>query len=228
MRRLIHKIKKVRQRLLNKQKSYLDLIEYFKNPPKESIEGLNVSPLRYSEEKLNIRSKFIHDLLMRLVDKSSSVIELGCGIGRNINYLYEKGFTNVNGLDINEEAIRMAPTIYPSLKKIHKNLSIGSLEDSLSDYRDEEFEVTFTMCCLMHIHKQVEREVFQSIGRITNKYLITMEIEESIHPTHFPRNYNKVFQDLGFVLLEEYQDQKVIYETFGSDVKVRILSKVST
>mgnify|MGYP003329166643 FL=1 len=80
------------------------------------------------------------------------------------------------------------------------------------------------MCCLMHIHKEVEEEVFKAIERITKKYLITIEFEDSIHPTHFSRNYNKVFEKLGFEMLEEYNEKKV-KDIFRSDVKVRILKK---
>ena len=42
------------------------------------------------------------------LEKSSSILELGCGHGRILNYLRQKGFTNVKGIDISEEQIALA------------------------------------------------------------------------------------------------------------------------
>jgi SAM-dependent methyltransferase len=40
--------------------------------------------------------------------KPASIIELGCGHGRILNYLQQKGFTNVKGIDISAEQIAIA------------------------------------------------------------------------------------------------------------------------
>jgi 2-polyprenyl-3-methyl-5-hydroxy-6-metoxy-1,4-benzoquinol methylase len=42
------------------------------------------------------------------LEKISSILELGCGHGRILNYLKQKGFTNVKGIDISEEQIALA------------------------------------------------------------------------------------------------------------------------
>ncbi len=42
------------------------------------------------------------------LERSSSMLELGCGHGRILNYLRQKGFTNVRGIDISEEQITLA------------------------------------------------------------------------------------------------------------------------
>ena len=40
--------------------------------------------------------------------KSAAVLELGCGHGRILHYLHQKGFTNVRGIDISHEQIALA------------------------------------------------------------------------------------------------------------------------
>src|SRR2546430_7641977 len=40
--------------------------------------------------------------------KSASILELGCGHGRILNYLHQKGFTDVRGIDISHEQVTLA------------------------------------------------------------------------------------------------------------------------
>ncbi|HEY3875100.1 MAG TPA: class I SAM-dependent methyltransferase [Candidatus Kapabacteria bacterium] len=42
------------------------------------------------------------------VPKSAAILELGCGHGRMLAYLRQKGFTNVSGIDLSEEQIALA------------------------------------------------------------------------------------------------------------------------
>jgi 2-polyprenyl-3-methyl-5-hydroxy-6-metoxy-1,4-benzoquinol methylase len=42
------------------------------------------------------------------LEKTSSILELGCGHGRILNYLRQKGFMNVKGIDVSEEQIALA------------------------------------------------------------------------------------------------------------------------
>jgi cyclopropane fatty-acyl-phospholipid synthase-like methyltransferase len=42
------------------------------------------------------------------LEKTSSMLEIGCGHGRILNYLKQKGFTNVKGIDVSEEQIELA------------------------------------------------------------------------------------------------------------------------
>ncbi len=46
--------------------------------------------------------------LLGHLEKTSPILELGCGHGRILNYLKQKGFTNVKGIDVSEEQIAIA------------------------------------------------------------------------------------------------------------------------
>lgn len=45
---------------------------------------------------------------LRQLPVSAAILELGCGHGRMLNYLHQKGFTNVKGIDISHEQIELA------------------------------------------------------------------------------------------------------------------------
>jgi 2-polyprenyl-3-methyl-5-hydroxy-6-metoxy-1,4-benzoquinol methylase len=46
--------------------------------------------------------------ILRHLEKTSSILELGCGHGRILRYLQHKGFTQVSGIDVSEEQIELA------------------------------------------------------------------------------------------------------------------------
>ncbi|HWF44504.1 MAG TPA: class I SAM-dependent methyltransferase [Candidatus Kapabacteria bacterium] len=45
---------------------------------------------------------------LRSLPKSAAILEFGCGHGRMLNYLHQKGFRNVKGIDISDEQIALA------------------------------------------------------------------------------------------------------------------------
>lgn len=45
---------------------------------------------------------------LRWLPESAAIVELGCGHGRMLNYLHQKGFTNVKGIDISQEQVNLA------------------------------------------------------------------------------------------------------------------------
>ncbi|MCS7053689.1 MAG: class I SAM-dependent methyltransferase [Ignavibacterium sp.] len=66
-----------------------------------------------SDDKKNIKNLFEHyDYkiypLIKGFDKSSNILELGCGPGYLINYLSSKGFNKIKGIDISKEQIQIA------------------------------------------------------------------------------------------------------------------------
>jgi 2-polyprenyl-3-methyl-5-hydroxy-6-metoxy-1,4-benzoquinol methylase len=51
--------------------------------------------------------------LQAVLSTDSKVLDIGCGYGRALKYLYDKGFKNLIGVDISESLIRRAKTICP-------------------------------------------------------------------------------------------------------------------
>jgi len=216
MKKFVKQLIDTNKHFFIRKKNYKELIEYFRFPPSETIDGLNVSPIRYADPSLNKRSEQLYSFIRDKVDNDSKILELGCGIGRNLSFLQKKGLNNLFGLDINQEAITLSTEKYSNLVPLKNNLVCSSLELGLKNYEDRDFNLVFSFFTLMHIHPKVEQEVFNEISRITNNYLLTIEMENSVNETHFPRDYEKVFQSRNLI------QRKVVF----GDVTFRLFERL--
>ena len=162
----------------------------------------NDSWLKYSvgQEK----SIFLANLMEKLpLRKNGKILELGCNIGRNLSYLQTIGCTNLFGVELNKEAVKQSKKFYPNLKA---KITNSTIEDFARNGFGR-YGLIFTMAVLEHIPKESEW-IFQSMATHA-KYIITIEDEKSINKICFPRNYKKIFENLGM---------KQIYKTHCNGV----------
>jgi len=152
-------------------------------------------------------------------DKTLPVLEIGCNAGRNLNYLFESGFTNLYGIEINPTAIKILKEKFPEMGSKTK-FFIGALEDEIEKITNNQIYLTFTMGVFQHIHPE-SNWVFKEISRITSNYIITFE-NESLYTIggNFPRDYGKIFTELGWKLISTS-----IYVHNNLPVAVRVLKK---
>ena len=149
------------------------------------------------------RSKFLVNLVKKYAEPQSRILEIGCNVGRNLNYLFFAGFKQLAGIEINEEAVKLLRQAYPEMAR-HAKIINESAEEALRKLQDDAFDITFTMAVLEHIHPESEF-IFPEMVRITRGFLITIEDERDILSWRiFPRNYRKVFQSLGLKQIDEY------------------------
>jgi len=104
--------------------------------------------------------------------------------------LYKNNFKNLTGIEINENAIKIMQEYYKECYNNSKIL-VGAIEDYIKNFKDNEFDLIFTMAVLEHIHKDSEW-IFDEMIRIS-KFIITIEDEKSLSWRHFPRKYDKIF-----------------------------------
>ena len=140
------------------------------------------------------RSEFLHTLFVEhKIRKDSSVLEIGCNMGRNLNYLQSKGYKNLSGVEISEKALTCCNEVYPSLGATLYNSPIETIIES---FRNDQFSIVFTCAVLMHIHVSSEW-VFDEIARIAKKHIILLEDRK--------RDYQKIFETEKFVQVKTYQ-----------------------
>jgi len=84
---------------------------------------------------------------------------------------------------------------YPEMSKI-ASIYNTTIEEKIKEFGNGFFDVVFTMAVLMHIHPKSEM-IFSEMSRITNKYLVTMEVEKGVARRNYERNYKLVFEKLG-------------------------------
>ncbi len=172
------------------------------------------SPEYYAYYGPDERSESVRDLLERFVDPEASVLELGCSSGRHLAHLYDHGFENLTGIDVNDDAFDVMEETYPDLAAAGTFYN-DTIEGVVGDFDDDRFDVVYSVETLQHLHPDVEW-VLEDISRITDDLLITVENEGDDETAHsesadpdvsyvnddFPlyhRDWNRVFTELGLL-----------------------------
>lgn len=109
------------------------------------------------------------------VSPDASILELGCSSGRHLKYLFDHGYDDVAGIEINEEALDVMADEYPALAAAG-TFYTDSIESVVESLEDDAFDVVYSVQTLQHIHPDAEW-VFDSLRRITGQVLVTVEIE---------------------------------------------------
>jgi len=168
------------------------------------------------------RSLFLVELLKRYADSQSVILEVGCNVGRNLNYLFLAGFKKLVGVEISKDAIRLLKQSFPELAKYAKIYNMP-VEEIITEFEDGAFDIVFTMAVLEHIHPDSEF-IFSEMARITKRFLVSIEDEQGVSWRHFPRNYKRVFESLGLEQVEEFNCSGV--HGLGGDFFLRVFKKV--
>jgi 2-polyprenyl-3-methyl-5-hydroxy-6-metoxy-1,4-benzoquinol methylase len=174
-------------------KSRDELHAYWRQPPS----GEN-QPEQYAQRTQ--RSEFLVEVVQRYLAPEKSILEIGSNVGRNLVYLHRAGYV-VSGIEISSQAVQAMKMQYPETVNA-VTIYNASVEHVMSGLGDGQFNLTFTMAVLMHIHPDSEW-IFKEMVRVTSDFLITVEDEQAISERHFPRNYGKIFRSLNMEQLEE-------------------------
>jgi len=146
-----------------------------------------------SPETLLRTSYLVHKIKNRFQSRATSILELGCNVGRNLNGLFSVGYHRLSGIDGNKHALELTPDAYPELflaGTFHNHL----LEDALPEIPDDSYDLVYTMAVLIHIHPDSEI-IFEHMRRIAKKGIITIELEIPCkNPRIFTRDYQSVFE----------------------------------
>ncbi len=116
-----------------------------------------------------IRNERIYSMLKAfepdLINKS--ILELGCGNGNVVGYLWEHGLTNCTGWELNSYALNLAKQRYPSIRFEEK--------DFLEEQSEVRFDIVGLFDLLEHLPNNIES--LKSIRRLINpggKIIITV------------------------------------------------------
>jgi len=187
------------------------VLAFWRDPP---IWSQN-TPLSYLSGKE--RTDFLVGLILRFASLSDSILELGCNVGRNLQGLWNVGFRDLYGVDVNRDAVEMC-----ARSGCAKMLFNDALEVCLPTM-NRKFDLVFTMATLEHVHSDSASQVFKAISAVTLKCLVTVEDEVGISPTHFARNYKRVFEGLGMRQVESVIPTRV--RGLGLNFQARVFKK---
>ena len=180
------------------------------------------SPAYYAYYGPDETSESIRRALGSVFDTDAAVLELGCSSGRHLSHLYEHGYGNLYGIDINDAALDVMEDTYPDLAAAGM-FYFDAIEDVITEFDDRQFDAVYSVETLQHIHHDNEW-VFEEVARITDDVLITVEIEEDHRAWADPavkyvdgdfplyyRNWNHTFSEFGF---EEVDSEAIERDTF--------------
>ncbi|MFD1589388.1 class I SAM-dependent methyltransferase [Halorientalis brevis] len=172
------------------------------------------SPEYYAEIGPNEVSDTLLQVLDHYVTTDAAILELGCGSGRHLAHLYDNGYENLTGIDINDESFDVMAEHYPGLAETG-TFHTSALEEFVTGVDPDAFDVVYSVETLQHIHPDDEW-VFETVAEITADLLITAENEGnspkrgrendgvSYVDDEFPlyhRDWKAVFTDVGFAQL---------------------------
>jgi hypothetical protein len=141
--------------------------------------------MKSEKPSLIYRSEYLLELLNIYVEKDDSILEIGSGDGRNVEFLKANGYTNVTGID------KKSGTPIEAVPRDH-------------------YDVIFTMSTLFLIPPENDW-VFEKIAGMARKWIITIEGETSAGPL-VGRDYSEVFAPFGFY---EKHKEEAVFNEFG-------------
>lgn len=86
---------------------------------------------------------------METIPKESKILDMGCGKGWVTNYLYELGFKNIIGSDVNKKHLEIASGNFPNLKFIN----ISGADNNLKKMYKNYFDVIISIEVIEHIYE---------------------------------------------------------------------------
>lgn len=106
-----------------------------------------------------------------LLGKESRVLELGCNVGGNLDYLFRQGYVNLTGVDISKYAIEKGSNYFPHLRN---RLLVSDALVFLKDMQSESFDLIITVGVIQNLPLS-HRSVFQEMGRVSSRYILIKE-----------------------------------------------------
>jgi SAM-dependent methyltransferase len=190
-------------------------------------QGTAKSPIR--TENYTIYNDSIEKLfqdVLPLLTPASSILEIGCNAGRSLNYLFNKGFRNLTGIEMGTQALELFEKTFPGTFK-STNIIAGNAVEEIKKLETNFYDLVFTHSVLVTIPAK-HNHIFREMCRICRGYILILESEG--HLRAFPRDFKHIFEKNGFAQvayrwLVWNQDEKL---TFPHPVKDEDVIKNNT
>lgn len=193
------------------------LREYWHDPSDDANQ-----PERYAEHP--DRSKFLIERIDELATRPSSILEVGCNVGRNLHFLREAGFAPLTGVELSGKALETLRRVYPGLADA-VTLLHAPAEEALRPLAADSFDLVFSMAVLVHIPPPGSDEVFTQMARVARRNIVTIE-DETLHTErHFPRDYERIFSRLGLRQIAVFDGATMAKRDFTTDYVARVFEK---
>lgn len=107
----------------------------------------------------------IHKLLLEVFLKKSYLLEIGCGSGRDANFMIKNDY-KIIGIDASKKMIAEAKNIHPLLIN---SLQVNNIPEELN-FENKSFDGIYSIATLMHLE-------INSIVKVINKIFNYLKVE---------------------------------------------------
>ncbi|MFB6153250.1 MAG: class I SAM-dependent methyltransferase [Halodesulfurarchaeum sp.] len=157
-----------------------------------------------------------------------AILEVGCSAGRHLAHLYDRGYRDLWGIDVNPESFSVLQETYPNLAEDGTFL-VGAMEDILPGMPDAAFDLVYSVETLQHIPHE-NAGVFEEVARISGDLVVTVEVEREMagqdgedainyvdgdFPIYY-RKWEQVFEEFGLVQLDSVDMGRQTMRVFHS------------
>lgn len=147
------------------------------------------------------------NLMLKNTQSISSIVECGCNIGRNIDFLKQINRDyDISAIDVNEKAINFVKEKYSISDSF-----VGRIEDA--SFKNNNYDLAFTMGVLIHVHPDELLATAKKVVDISKKYVLIGEYFNRT-PTMIPYQgkENLLFKrDFGKYFLENFDLEVIDY-----------------
>ncbi|MFQ5646279.1 MAG: class I SAM-dependent methyltransferase [bacterium] len=153
----------------------------------------NRNPLVYTKHDNSIDLLFQE--VLPLLGKEAAILEIGCNCGRSLKYLHDKGYRNLTGIEIGEEAVNLMKEIFPEVYQSSK-IIVGNAVEELKKHESKAYDLVFCHSVLVNIK---DNSIFSELTRVCRGYILNTESEGSYKS--FPRNFEKMYERVGYKMI---------------------------
>lgn len=107
---------------------------------------------------------FAEYLSIIIPNKNARILEIGCGDGTTLQYLHERGYTNLTGMDISPVALKRAREKLPD--------EVELIQGAVDEFKGKHWEYTVSCDVLEHVPPFRVTPTLKTLLRITEKLSI--------------------------------------------------------
>lgn len=196
--------------------------ELYDNYYRESFSQNKSQRLDIKTFELNRRKfKWNYDRFFKNIPKDAKILDVGCGLGQFLFYLYKEGFKNISGIDISKPQVELALQMQPQLDIRHIENPSYFLEQHPDKYNIitlndvlEHIEKDQLISFLSILHHALAPNGLLIIKTINSAYPLgnASRYLDLTHTTSFhEKSLTQLLRHTGFTKISCYQEEIGIY-----------------
>lgn len=125
----------------------------FKEQNMKTINYYNKNAQKFYDNTINTDIRDIYKKFLKYLPKKSHILDVGCGVGRDIKYFLSEGYI-VSGLDASFEMVKLAT----------QETGVNIMHSTFQDLNfDKKFDAVWAQASLLHVPYDLTQEIYQKI-----------------------------------------------------------------